>query len=153
MREFMTKVSDYFNEWREDPEREDGQLTRVFIIAAAIVAAVLIALLLWWGYGVQEKRREEAAAKARELQETQKMQDAQAAFALQEAQGACNIHFRRKSAGIYVPGFRGRTAAGISYEYKFTVGKSEGTAGGVGTGTKGSGRNCQRIPGRRLGDL
>ena len=87
MREFMTKVSDYFNEWREDPEREDGQLTRVFIIAAAIVAAVLIALLLWWGYGVQEKRREEAAAKARELQETQKMQDAQAAFALQEAQG------------------------------------------------------------------
>ncbi len=96
MREFMTKVSDYFNEWREDPEREDGQVTRVFIIAAAIAVAVVIALLLWWGYGVQEKKREEAAAKARKLQEAQSMQDTQDAIALREAQGLVTATYEEK---------------------------------------------------------
>ena len=55
MREFMTKVSDYLSEWREDPEREEGQFPRIFIAGIGIVAVVAIVLLLWWGHGVQER--------------------------------------------------------------------------------------------------
>ncbi len=68
MREFMTKVSDYFNEWREDPEKGDGEFPRAVILIVGIIVAAAIVLLLWWGYGVQEKKREDAARKAHELQ-------------------------------------------------------------------------------------
>lgn len=57
MREFMTKMSDYLNEWREDPEKEDETLPRFIIIAVGVAAAAGILMLLWWGYGVQEKKR------------------------------------------------------------------------------------------------
>jgi len=96
MREFMTKVSDYLNEWREDPEKEDETLPRFIIIAVGVAAAAGILMLLWWGYGVQEKKREEAAAKARELQEAQQMQDAQDALALQDAQGLVTTTYEEK---------------------------------------------------------
>ena len=65
----MTKVSDYFNEWREDPEKGDGEFPRAVILIVGIIVAAAIVLLLWWGYGVQEKKREDAARKAQELQE------------------------------------------------------------------------------------
>lgn len=96
MREFMTKVSDYFSEWRDDPEREDGRFPRIFIITAAIAVALIIALLMWWGYGVQEKRREEAAQKAKALQEEQAAKDALDALALQEAHGLVSATYEEK---------------------------------------------------------
>ncbi len=74
MREFMTKVSDYFNEWREDPERKENQLSVAVIGAVAVVVIVLLLLLLWWGHGVQEKKKAEADAKARQLQEAQALE-------------------------------------------------------------------------------
>ena len=36
MREFMTKVSDYLNERREDPERKEDRLSIVVIGAVAV---------------------------------------------------------------------------------------------------------------------
>lgn len=96
MREFMTKVSDYFNEWREDPERGDGQFPRVIIAITGIVAAAVIALLLWWGYGVQEKKREAASQKAQMLQAKQEAQDASDSLALQEAQGLVATTYEEK---------------------------------------------------------
>lgn len=103
MREFMTKVSDYLSEWREDPEREEGQFPRIFLVGIGIVAVAAIVLLLWWGHGVQERKREEAAQKARELQEAQAIQEEQNALALQEAQGLVATTYEEKNAGIYVP--------------------------------------------------
>lgn len=75
MREFMTKVSDYINEWREDPERRENRLSVVVIGVAAVVIIVLLLLLLWWGYSAQEKRKEEAAKRAAELQAARTLQD------------------------------------------------------------------------------
>ena len=96
MREFMTKVSDYLSEWREDPEREEGQFPRIFLVGIGIVAVAAIVLLLWWGHGVQERKREEAAQKARELQEAQAIQEEQNALALQEAQGLVATTYEEK---------------------------------------------------------
>ncbi len=96
MREFMTKVSDYFSEWRDDPEREDGRFPRIFILTSAIAVALIIALLMWWGYGVQEKRREEAARKAKALQEEQAARDSLDALALQEAHGLVSATYEEK---------------------------------------------------------
>lgn len=77
MREFMTKLSDYINEWREDPERKENQLSVVVIGAVAVVIIVLLLLLFWWGYSAQEKKKEEAAGKAAELQAAQNLQAGQ----------------------------------------------------------------------------
>ena len=77
MREFMTKLSDYFNEWRQDPERKENRLSVVVIGAVAVVIIVLLLLLLWWGNSAQEKRKEEAARKAAKLQAAQESQTAQ----------------------------------------------------------------------------
>ena len=93
MREFMTKVSDYFNEWREDPERRENRLSIVVIGAVAVVIIVLLLLLLWWGHGAQEKRKEEAAKKAAELQNAQEQQDALGA---EEAQGLVAATYEEK---------------------------------------------------------
>lgn len=70
MREFMTKVSDYFNERRDDPERKEDRLSLAVIAAVAVVVVVLL-LLFWWGYAAHEKREKEATEKAKELQEMQ----------------------------------------------------------------------------------
>lgn len=85
MREFMTKLSDFINEWREDPERKENRLSVVIIGAVAVVIIVLLLLLLWWGHAVQEKKREESARKAAELQAAQ---DLQASMEEQDAQAA-----------------------------------------------------------------
>lgn len=77
MREFMTKLSDYFNEWREDPERKENRLSVVVIGAVAVVIIVLLLLLLWWGNSAQEKKKEESAKKAANLQAAQESQTAQ----------------------------------------------------------------------------
>lgn len=74
MREFMTRVSDYFNEWREDPERKENQLSVAVIGAVAVVIIVLLLLLLWWGHSAQEKKKEESARRAAELQAAQDIQ-------------------------------------------------------------------------------
>lgn len=77
MREFMTRVSDYFNEWREDPERKENQLSVAVIGAVAVVIIVLLLLLLWWGHSAQEKKKEESARRAAELQAAQDIQASQ----------------------------------------------------------------------------
>lgn len=77
MREFMTRLSDYFSEWREDPERKENRLSIVVIGAVAVVIIVLLLLLLWWGHSVQEKKKEESARKAAELQAAQDLQTPQ----------------------------------------------------------------------------
>lgn len=77
MREFMTRVSDYFNEWREDPERKENQLSVAVIGAVAVVIIVLLLLLLWWGHSAQEKKKEESARRAAELQAAQDIQTSQ----------------------------------------------------------------------------
>lgn len=87
MREFMTKLSDYFSEWREDPERRENRLSVVVIGAVAVVIIVLLLLLLWWGHGAQEKKKEEAAKKAVELQMAQGLQAAQETQGAEEAHG------------------------------------------------------------------
>lgn len=71
MREFMTRLSDCFDEWRKDPERKENQLSVAVIGAVSVVIIVLVILLLWWGHGVQEQKKEEAAQKAAKLQAQQ----------------------------------------------------------------------------------
>lgn len=85
MREFMTRLSDYINEWREDPERKENQLSVVVIGAVAVVIIVLLLLLLWWGYSAQEKKKEESARRAAELQAAQDLQPEQEGQDTQEA--------------------------------------------------------------------
>lgn len=47
MQEFMTKVSDYISEWRNDPERQ-GSMTPFIIMGVAILIILLFCLLLLW---------------------------------------------------------------------------------------------------------
>lgn len=70
MREFMTRVSDYLDERRDDPERKEDRLSIAVIAAVAVVVVVLL-LLLWWGYSVHERKEKEAAEKAKILQESE----------------------------------------------------------------------------------
>lgn len=70
MREFMTRVSDYLSERRDDPERKEDRLSLAVIAAVAIVIVVLL-LLFWWGYTVHEKKEKEAAEKAKTIQENE----------------------------------------------------------------------------------
>lgn len=61
VKEFMTKVSDYLDEKRKDPQQRESRLSIVVIGAVAGVIIVLLILLLW-GYTVQEQRKQEKAA-------------------------------------------------------------------------------------------
>lgn len=70
MREFMTRLSDYLNERRDDPERKEDRLSLAVIAAVAIVVVVLL-LLFWWGYTVHEKKEKDAAEKAKTIQESE----------------------------------------------------------------------------------
>lgn len=47
MREFMTKVSDYISEWRNDPEKQ-GSMTPFIILGVVILIILLLCLLLLW---------------------------------------------------------------------------------------------------------
>ena len=42
MKDFMTKILDYLNERRNDPERRESQLSVVIIGAVAVVVIVLL---------------------------------------------------------------------------------------------------------------
>ena len=63
MREFMTKVSDYFNERRNNPERQEDRLA-VVIIGAAAAVVIVVLLLVLWGHMARERRDKEAQAAA-----------------------------------------------------------------------------------------
>lgn len=56
MREFMTKVSDYLDERKNDPDRREDKLAAVVIGAVAVVVIVLLLLILW-GHNAREKER------------------------------------------------------------------------------------------------
>ena len=49
MREFMTRLSDYWNERKNDPDRQENRLAVVVTGAVAVVIIVLLMVLLW-GY-------------------------------------------------------------------------------------------------------
>ena len=59
MRELITKVSDYLNEMRNNPDRREDRLAVVIIGSAAVVVIVLLLLILW-GYIAKERERKEA---------------------------------------------------------------------------------------------
>ncbi len=48
MREFMTRVSDYFSERRNDPERQEGRLAVVLVGTIALIIIVLLLILLMY---------------------------------------------------------------------------------------------------------
>lgn len=79
----MTRVSDYFNERRNNPERQEDRLAIVIIGVAAAVVVVLLLFLLW-GHAAKERRQEDEV-----LQETtyeEKMPEYMAQNDGQEAQ-------------------------------------------------------------------
>lgn len=73
MREFMTKVSDYWNERKNDPDRKENRLAVAVTVGVAVVVLVLLAVLLW-GYGARERRQ---MAQEQELEAAQTGQEAQ----------------------------------------------------------------------------
>lgn len=58
MREFMTRLSDYWNERRNDPDRQENKLAVIVMGAVAIVIIILLVVLLWGyaGKGKNEKK-------------------------------------------------------------------------------------------------
>lgn len=74
MRDFMMKISDYLNERRNDPEKQENQLSVVVIGAIAVV--IIILLLLLWGYTAREHKQQEADAKAA-LEEAERLAEEQ----------------------------------------------------------------------------
>ena len=59
MREFMTKVSDYLNERRNNPARQEDRLAVVIIGAVAVVMIVALLLVLW-GHIAGERAQKKA---------------------------------------------------------------------------------------------
>lgn len=59
MREFVTKVSDYLNERRNNPEKQEDRIAAVIIGAVAVVVIVLLLLILW-GHMSRERADKEA---------------------------------------------------------------------------------------------
>lgn len=55
----MAKVSDYFNERRNDPERREDRLAIVIIGAVAVVVIVILLLVLWRHLAQERAQREE----------------------------------------------------------------------------------------------
>lgn len=61
MRNFMTKVSDYLSERRNNPESREDRLAVVIVGVAAVVVIVLLLLVLW-GHMARERRDRDQAA-------------------------------------------------------------------------------------------
>lgn len=61
MKEFLTKISDYLNERRNDPERREDHLSAVMIGAVAVIIIILLLLVLW-AHTARERRQKEAEA-------------------------------------------------------------------------------------------
>lgn len=55
MREFMTRVSDYWNERKNDPDRKENRLALAVTVSVAVVIIVLLMILLW-GYAAKDGR-------------------------------------------------------------------------------------------------
>lgn len=71
MGDFWTRISDYLNERRNDPERRENQLSVVIIGAVAVVIIILLLLALW-AYTARERRmKEEAEAQKEEMLQTE----------------------------------------------------------------------------------
>lgn len=58
MREFMTKVSDYWKERRNDPDKQENRLTVIVTGAVAVVIIVLLLVLLWGYVGKRYGKQE-----------------------------------------------------------------------------------------------
>lgn len=52
MREFMTRVSDYWNERKNDPDRQENRLALV-VTGAVAVAVIVLLMILLWGYAAK----------------------------------------------------------------------------------------------------
>lgn len=63
MREFMTKMSDYWKERRNDPDKQENKLTVIITAAVAVVIIVLLLVLLWGYVGKRYGGRETAVAR------------------------------------------------------------------------------------------
>ena len=59
MREFMTKVSDYLNERRNNPEKQEDRIAIVIIGAIAVVVIVLLLLVLWGHIAKEQTQKKE----------------------------------------------------------------------------------------------
>lgn len=68
MREFMAKLSDYFNEKWNDPARREDRLAIVIIGAVAVVVIVILLLVLW--RHVAEERAQEKIGEELQVLET-----------------------------------------------------------------------------------
>ncbi len=68
MREFMTKVSDYLNERRNDPDRKEDRLAIVIIGAVAVIVIVILLLVLW--RHVAEERAQKESREEMQMLET-----------------------------------------------------------------------------------
>lgn len=64
MREFMTKVSDYLSERRNDPDRREDRLA-IVIIGAVALAVIVILLLVLWRHTAGERARQESREELR----------------------------------------------------------------------------------------
>lgn len=72
MREFMTKMSDYLNERRNDPDRQEDRLAIVIIGAVAVLVIAVLFLILWRHAAGErtQKDNEEALRAKRQMLET-----------------------------------------------------------------------------------
>lgn len=78
MRDLITKISDYLNERRNDPERRENQLSVVIIGAVAVVVIILLLLLLWtYTEKERERKQKEAAREALMEAETERPAEAE----------------------------------------------------------------------------
>jgi hypothetical protein len=68
MKDFMTRVSDYWNERWNDPANRESRLGMVLIGAVAVVIIVILLLLLW-RYALVEKEKRETAKQGETAQE------------------------------------------------------------------------------------
>lgn len=66
MREFMTKVSDYLNERRNNPERQEDRLA-VVIIGAVAVVMIAALLLVLWGHVAGDRTQKKAQSAAENM--------------------------------------------------------------------------------------
>ena len=66
MREFMTRVSDYLNERRNNPERQEDRLA-VVIIGAVAVVMIAALLLVLWGHVAGDRTQKKAQSAAENM--------------------------------------------------------------------------------------
>ena len=90
MREFITKVSDYLNEIRNNPDRREDRLAVVIIGAVAAVVIVLLLLVLW---GHIAKERELKEAQNAEIVSTVHEEDAASYMAQSDGQETMNQEY------------------------------------------------------------